>query len=832
MRTARNGQYKIIDFDNALNENCFCRFCDRPLIKRNGSLREGHFAHRPNESCFDTWNKSESNYYDMSAWHNSWQEAFPLENREILIKNSGIVHRADVLCANIIIEFQHSSISSKTFNDRNNFYAGFGYRVVWLFDCIDEFKERIINIERNNLTWTNIRPCLDHINYRNSNIDIFIQISNDEIYKLLGKNRKSKTVQVSKYSKVEFLSYCGEHNGRYPKPTVFDDNNFDEFVKKYNLVNLNNQQLRAVQSAFGSTLVLAVPGSGKTTVLINHIAYLILFKGIKPENILATTFTVNAAKEIKIRLYNRFKLPKDTIDKIKVCTLNSLGYEVTHSVQQTMITADESESKKYIIEALKENKLSYDLNNIEDYFQEISYIKSFLDRKYRINTSKFKMIKEVYDSYNRILKENGKIDFKDQLYEAVQILKKYDGILKQYKLRYKYICVDEAQDNSEVMFELIKLINDCNVFFVGDEDQSIYGFNGAFPGYLLDFRNNFKNACLLKLSTNYRCTPEIVEKANLLIKNNKQRIDKHMSTTNPNGKNVELVRTDNCFNETKKILEIIKSSDKRIAILYRENINRLPVINALNNSDITYNILNNIKDEFRRKPLKELMAFFKLMDNLGDFQSFKIICPVLSGQNHGKDIYCYIAKKYTNNPDDNVFEITRKLVKKKCYTKKKSFILRRLDEIEDLLSECKKSKAQDIIEMLLDEIVYNDQIREKYIDILNRMFDGSVGYKEMYKQLSTLQNSITNKNEDARVILSTIHSAKGLEFDRVILIDIFDGCCPGGTFDEYGNLVRAADVEEERRLVYVGMTRAIKELYFIKNDNIGSKYIDEVFDHS
>lgn len=304
---------------------------------------------------------------------------------------------------------------------------------------------------------------------------------------------------------------------------------FGEFYSKYS-ISLTGQQSIVVQTINGPNLILAVPGSGKTTVLTYRLGFMVLGQGIKPENILAITFTTAACNEMKDRLKKFFN--DDFGERIDIRTINSLGLKIVQNkTRYTVKTADEEKTREIIADVLKENGIAPYIDTIKKFENAISCIKSRLDQDFMFQEvirekNLGENFKVIFDSYNLKLRENNLVDFNDQNSKALEFLQKNPHIVREYKKQYQYICVDEAQDTNQVQYELIKILagKDPNLFMVGDEDQSIYGFNGAYPELLLSFDKDFPSAKILKLEQNFRSTPQIVEKAKFFIDGTEEEI--------------------------------------------------------------------------------------------------------------------------------------------------------------------------------------------------------------------------------------------------------------------------------------------------------------------
>ena len=318
------------------NQEYYCPYCGASLVAKKGDIRQHHFAHKSLHHCSDSWVGNHSNSYDLSPWHNDWQSLFPKENQEIKLALGDTKHRADIMIDKTVIEFQHSIMSPSAFDNRNNFYFNFGNKVVWLFDLSELLNEGKLTYkiiaDGLEFAWANPKRAFNNYDIQSGCIDLFFQLGNDEdcIVRVLDVSPDGfeKFATTDFMRKVDFLEYVGLKDGKCSLPCrddIENNENYQEFKKKYNIV-LNKQQERAMLAVEGSVLLLAVPGSGKTTVLVSRLGHMILNKGIAPENILAITYTKQASEEMRERFSNQFG--SDIGKRIQFGTINSLAQNV------------------------------------------------------------------------------------------------------------------------------------------------------------------------------------------------------------------------------------------------------------------------------------------------------------------------------------------------------------------------------------------------------------------------------------------------------------------------------------------------------------------------
>lgn len=588
------------------------------------------------------------------------------------------------------------------------------------------------------------------------------------------------------------------------------------------LANLNDKQKEAVEHIDGPCLVIAGAGSGKTKVLTTRIANLIA-KGIPSYNILAITFTNKAAHEMKERLE---KLVPD--NQAFVGTFHSFGVRIIRenapllNLDRNFSILDSDDVVSIIKKILKDN--GYDPKNNPPSFirNRISSFKNDMLTDDEINntarTPQDKVAVEVYYQYMEVLQKNNSVDFDDLLRLPVKLFTEHKDVLDNYQEKYQYILIDEYQDTNGVQYKLSKLLarKYQNIFIVGDPDQSIYMFRGANFRNILNFEKDYKNAKVIPLEENYRSTTSILDTANSVIKNNKERKDKKLWSSKGEGSKVKYLRAYDGKHEINLVLDEIKRlleqgyEKKNISVLYRTNAQARLVEEMFLKANIPYKVVGSYYF-YSRKEIKDLICYLRLILNNNDEISLRRVINVPK-RGIGPST---IQKIETLAKEQNIslFEAIET-------GREKEF----KDLILDLTKKSEDLTLTDLIDLILDETnmkaeyesdkSLENELRldnlEEFKSITKTFEDrtGSESLADFLEEISLIAD-VTEHQEDEDVItLMTIHSAKGLEFDVVFLIGMEEGIFPHqNSFCEEGGL------EEERRLCYVGITRAKEKLY-------------------
>lgn len=607
-----------------------------------------------------------------------------------------------------------------------------------------------------------------------------------------------------------------------------------------NAVNLNESQVQGVTHKDGPLLLLATPGSGKTTVLNMRIAYLILEHNINPRNILNLTFSKMAAKDME----NRFEMFFGDIieEKIHFSTIHSFSYNIVRTFYQSEglryeILENRLENKSKILKEIFSiyNKSIITEDKLEELTNNISLIKNSMLSEGQIASKDYGITNfhQIYKDYENY-KENGVpgirlLDFDDMLVQAYNILNNDKLLLKKYREKYKYISIDESQDTSLIQHKIIELISMPlgNIFMVGDDDQSIFGFRAADPKYLLDFKKTYKDGKILKIQENFRSSQEIVNTANEFIKNNFNRYNKNMFTRNGKYKNIPVNGFENEKNQVKFIIENIKKENEShtIAILYRNNNSAIDIVNILDRESISFYIKDNNNKFFNHWVVDDVLNFFRLSFNdtkLGIFERIYTKCSSYVSKNHIESIKFMDRKVSVFENLSSIFEPSDYRIKTLDDIKNKFKKLNTLSPSQGIRYIREDLKYEKNLERICDTLGYSMDSVQSILNSLEMIADECDTIVDFANRLSYLKKLMneSHKNTKSNITLSTIHSSKGLEFDSVYMIDLNDSIIPSY---EAINSNNNDLIEEERRLFYVGITRAKKNLYLNWVKEKGSK---------
>lgn len=603
------------------------------------------------------------------------------------------------------------------------------------------------------------------------------------------------------------------------------------------LEGLNDKQYEAVINTDGPCLVIAGAGSGKTKVLTHKIAYLMQEKDIKPWNILAITFTNKAANEMKERVE---ALVGDEAKDMWIGTFHSICVKILRrfidriGFDHSFVIFDTSDQRTLIKECLKDLKIDdkmftdrivqFEISNAKNDMKEPEEYEAMVKGDYRREK-----IASVYNLYQRRLKENNAIDFDDIINYTIKIFKENDDVLDYYTNKFNYILVDEYQDTNKSQFTLIRLLAKAhgNITVVGDNDQGIYSFRGADISNILNFEKDFKGTKIIKLEQNYRCTQNILNAANSVIKNNEVKYKKKLWTENEEGALPTFRVSDDEYDEGRYIVEEInhlrreeyyKYSD--FAILYRMNSQSRAIEEILRREDIPYKIVGGLKF-YERKEIKDIIAYLRLINNPSDNLALKrIINEPKRGIGKTSLDKIQAISEQTGIPMYQIIKEADQYGLSRVYSNAQGFI----EVIEDLISKKDEYTITELIKHTLKETGYTKALEdensieaENRIENLEEFLTVAVQFEEEEadNDLSTFLEGITLSSdidgmddEEESVTLMTLHSAKGLEFPVVFLVGMEEGIFPG-----YKSIGEPKELEEERRLCYVGITRAKNNLY-------------------
>ncbi len=616
------------------------------------------------------------------------------------------------------------------------------------------------------------------------------------------------------------------------------------------LDGLNDKQKEAVVNTSGPLLVLAGAGSGKTKVLTTRVSYLVLEKGVFPSSILAITFTNKAAREMKDRVY---RMLGNVAYDIQISTFHSLGLLLVREnygilgYDKNFTILDSDDSLTIIKKIIKDMNLDPKDYNPRAIRNKISGAKNeFMGPdeygKFAFNEYE-KIVLSVFKRYEDKKRRNNSLDFDDLLLLPLKLFRENPSILKEYQERYKYILVDEYQDTNEVQYRLIKYLSAKykNVCVVGDADQSIYGFRGANFRNILDFEKDYPNALVVKLEENYRSTGNILGCANDIIKNNKLRRDKVLWTMSGDGDKIIYHTALSEKDEAGYVKDEIKAlidkgiEKKDIAVLYRTNAQSRNMEEALLRENIPYKVVGSFYF-YNRKEIKDLICYLKLIYNYKDDVSLLRVINVPKRQIGPKTIENLTMKAMDSGISIYEAISSGKELKFKQIIEdiKKESENVSLTELVDLILDKSGMRAELLADKTLESEVRLENLEEfKSITKNFEENNGVISLEDFLMEISLVSDMEEHKNNTDVVTLMTIHSAKGLEFDYVFLIGLEEGIFP------HKNCLDSNDeVEEERRLCYVAVTRARKMLYLVNAKrrmlygnvslNPASRFIDEI----
>lgn len=632
-----------------------------------------------------------------------------------------------------------------------------------------------------------------------------------------------------------------------------------------NLDTLNPAQREAVEKTEGPVLILAGAGSGKTRVLTTRIAHLIEDKDVQAANILAITFTNKAANEMRERVEET--LGSDTkemwISTFHSCCVRILRKDINRiGYNRSFVIYDSSDQVTLVKDCLKELNLS---DKVFEPKVVISAISGAKDKLYNpkqfkamnLSDNRMSKIADIYALYQDRLKRNSALDFDDLIYKTVELLKENPEVLEYYRSRFKYIMVDEYQDTSKAQYELIKILarEHQNICVVGDDDQSIYGWRGADIRNILEFEKDYDDVHVVKLEQNYRSTQVILDAANTVISNNIERKRKKLWSEKKEGDLIKIQLSENEIDESDFVADMVAKisreqnrSYKDFAVLYRANAQARPVEDALNRSQIPYNIYGGTKF-YERKEIKDLVAYLRIIQNPQDDISLKRIINVPR-----RGIGLRTIEKIEDRASlkqESIYSVLIDIeTNSDISTKARNSISGFVDTVGTLRTIKEVYPVSKLIEKVLETTGYIDELSkdkseeaQDRIDNLKEFISIALEFERNSEEqdLQTfltgvaLTSEASNDEENDKVSLMTIHTSKGLEFPVVFLIGMEEGLFP---ISRAVRSMNESDIEEERRLCYVGITRAKETLYMTltqkrtlygkTNPSIASRFMEEL----
>lgn len=596
----------------------------------------------------------------------------------------------------------------------------------------------------------------------------------------------------------------------------------EQFKEQFN-IKLNNQQLKAVQSVQNPTLLLAVPGSGKTTVLVTRLGYMIYCLGIEPESILTITYTVAATNYMRQRFETMFgeqlaaRLEFRTINGICSKIINYYGNCIGRKAFD-LITEEGFKSKILSLIYQKELNEYPSENDLQTVITLITYIKSMMLSNEEIESLGKKEnlpLAEIYKAYCGELRRQSLMDYDDQMVYAYTMLKTTPQVLEYFQNMYQYICVDEAQDTSKIQHKIIEMLAMKNkkLFMVGDEDQSIYGFRAAYPEALLSFESTYPEGKILLMEENFRSDGAIVSAADRFIQKNKLRHKKNMKASRDRVKDIRLIEVKTRKSQYSYLTKVAENCNVDTAVLYRDNESIIPVVDMLERSGIDYKIKNADLTFFNHKIVTDIKNIIRFAENPKDTEIFMQIYFKIGTylSKMGAIEACRISEEKGIPVIDSALRYGRipKGTEKSLKAMK--------THIESILEESAYKAVYRIVNFMgYSAYLERAKIKDGKISILQALAANEKTPEDFLNRLDELAMIIKNKknNYDCKFTLSTIHSSKGLEYDTVYIMDVKDGVFPEKVV---ANRKKATDeeiktYEEERRLYYVAVTRAKNQL--------------------
>lgn len=586
-------------------------------------------------------------------------------------------------------------------------------------------------------------------------------------------------------------------------------------------MKLTEKQKLAANHKDGPCLVLAVPGSGKTTMLLERIKN--LSNDIDPNKILNLTFSRSQAVDMKNRYLKESQRDKINTNFMTIhafCYLVIRNFYKKHNLELKILEADDSYNKYNLIKEIyyKTNKRIMSDEDMKNFFSVVGYMRNSLSDLSYLKNSQIKNINLIYQSYEKFKKDNFYIDYDDMQTLALELINTYPNLLKSIRNKYKYIQLDEGQDTSILQFKIIEKISDPNnnLMIVADDDQSIYGFRAAEPSYLLNFRENYPNSKFISMNENHRSSGNIVEVCHKFIKQNKNRYDKNIFTRKDLGNKVHLANLNDSKEAYKYIIDHMDPK-KTNAILYRNNISCLNLISFLIDDERDFTINFPSYDYFNSKIIRDLENIIEFSNDFYNVDQFSEIyykintylnkeeIKKLVYKPKNLDVFSYLEEIVDDEKSYNLANVKRKLIHlRKLHLDKK---------ISYIYTYMGYGTYIDTFSKKYYELIYN---KDLYIESLINFSKDLKSLDELHEKIRKYEK-MNQKLTSSNLILSTIHRSKGLEYDNVFIIDLVKNEFPMLRDDEN-------NLEEERRVFYVAMTRAKENLYLLSlKKRIGKK---------
>ena len=597
---------------------------------------------------------------------------------------------------------------------------------------------------------------------------------------------------------------------------------WNEFVNTFP-IQLNQQQQEAVQSTEGAVLLLAVPGSGKTTVLVTRLGYMIYCRNIHPESIMTVTYTVVATKDMSKRFADRFG--EEMAEKLEFRTINGICAKIIQYYGRKIgktpfeLVKEEKNTTGMLVKICQEHGMGYptesDLKNVRTM---ITYIKNMLlnDKEIqKLEEESDIRIRGIYQAYCSQMREKKWMDYDDQMLYAYKMLRMDSRLLEHFQNLYPYICVDEAQDTSKIQHAIIALLaaKSENLFMVGDEDQSIYGFRAAYPEALLDFEKDHPGARVLLMEENFRSNAKIVSAADKFIQKNTMRHEKHMKAAREAGADIRKISLKSRKAQYVYLMKIAQECSTETAVLYRDNECAIPLIDLLERKHIPYRMRNAELSFFTHRTVLDIQNIIRFAMNPKDTELFMQIYYRLKLFFRKED-----ALNYTNiskEKDIPVWDAILQYGNLEEYQQNHVRSLRRqMKKLLDMTGD--KAVDQILVYMGYQDYLKKMGMNANKLEIVKMIGSREDSPEKLLERLKELERIIREKKEEreCRFILSTMHASKGLEYDTVYLLDVVDGILPEKVLTSMNTASKEeiGAYEEERRLFYVGVTRAKNQL--------------------
>jgi DNA helicase-2/ATP-dependent DNA helicase PcrA len=609
-----------------------------------------------------------------------------------------------------------------------------------------------------------------------------------------------------------------------------------EFLDRYGN-KLNDEQLTAVRTVEGPVLLLAVPGSGKTTVLVHRLGYMLYVKEIAPESILTLTYTVAATRDMAERFRSLFG--EDISERLEFRTINGICAKIISHYGKLIgktsfdLITDEKLSGRILtdifVRVMKEYPTESDIKTVRTL---ITYCKNMMldtDEIRKLGENEGLELLQIYESYNKELKARSLMDYDDQMIYAYRMLKGSKDLLGFYRDKYRYICVDEAQDTSKVQHMIIALLSgeQGNLFMVGDEDQSIYGFRAAYPEALLHFEKEHPGAKVLVMNRNYRSCAGIVGVADTFIQKNFSRHEKHMKATRDAQSDVSFITLGSREAQYRYLLEMAKDITEQTAVLYRDNESVLPLVDLCLRENVPYRIKSADMAFFTHRVVVDVVNMLRFCLSPYDPELFM-------------KIY-FKFQTFLRKPDaENMCRIADErhigILDAAEYADLGKRVLGNVRALRTHFRNMAGETAYKAIGRLDKYMGYGEYLSDNNMDtgklfILECLAKNEPTIEGFLDRLDVLRQTLTEEkpNYRSKLILSTIHSSKGLEYDTVYLMDVINGVLPGKVINfKKATPKEKQDYEEERRIFYVGMTRAKDNLHILKYSDSPSIFVSEI----